>query len=524
MENSIVLDCTLRDGGYCNNWKFGRTNIQKIISGLIKSGVEIVECGFLTEKIKHDESLTQFNCLEDIEQILPSRRGNTCFVCMINYGSYDVTKLPVCDHTCINGIRVAFHKKDLKDAIQTCKIIKDKGYKVFIQPMLSMKYSDVEFIELISLCNQLSPYAFYIVDSFGTMKSKDLTRFFYLAENNLDSEILLGFHSHNNMQLAYSNAQELLRFDTSHKIVIDSSILGMGRGAGNLNTELFLGYLNENYGHAYKLSPLLDVIDEVLNDFYEKNYWGYSLTNYLSASYNAHPSYAIYFDSKKTLTVSAINDLFCMMDEDRKAEYDKDYAEQLYIQYMSQNKKETDVYELLRKELRHKMVLIIAPGKSIDIEKEKILNFVKSNEVIVIDVNFECDYLKPDYIFVSNLRRFKELNIKKNQKYIFTSNIIDFEAGYEVNYSDLLIPIESIEDNAGMMVLKLLNKLEVDHVYIAGIDGYSSNMKDNFALENMMISAKEEYIDRVNLGMKTYLNELQKKMDITFITSTRIIV
>lgn len=191
---------------------------------------------------------------------------------------------------------------------------------------------------------------------------------------------------------------------------------------------------------------------------------------------------------------------------------------------MSQNKKETDVYELLRKDLRHKMVLIIAPGKSIDIEKEKILSFVKSNEVIVIDVNFECDYLKPDYIFVSNLRRFKELNIKKNQKYIFTSNIIDFEAGYEVNYSDLLIPIESIEDNAGMMALKLLNKLEVDHVYIAGIDGYSSNMKDNFALENMMISAKEEYIDRVNLGMKTYLNELQKKMDITFITSTRIIV
>lgn len=120
------------------------------------------------------------------------------------------------------------------------------------------------------------------------------------------------------MQLAYSNAQTLVGLETNRNILIDSSIYGMGRGAGNLNTELFIQYLNENSDGNYELKPLLIVIDEILNIFYQKNYWGYSLPNYISAVHNAHPNYASFLDDKKTLTVEEMNEIFDMMDDEKR--------------------------------------------------------------------------------------------------------------------------------------------------------------------------------------------------------------
>ena len=116
----------------------------------------------------------------------------------------------------------------------------------------------------------MGPYAFYIVDSFGMMKEKDLIRLFYTVEHNLSESICIGFHSHKNMQLAYSNCLSLTQVQSNRSIIIDASIYGMGRGAGNLNTELFTEYLNETHNATYKLKPLLTIVDEILDDFYKK--------------------------------------------------------------------------------------------------------------------------------------------------------------------------------------------------------------------------------------------------------------
>ena len=127
-----------------------------------------------------------------------------------------------------------------------------------------MSYSDEEFLTLIKAANELKPYAFYIVDSFGMMNGRDLIRLFYMLEHNLDDSIKIGFHSHNNMQLAFSNAQQLVSIQTNREIIIDSTIYGMGRGAGNLNSELFIEYLNGISNSNYNIKPLLKIIDEIL--------------------------------------------------------------------------------------------------------------------------------------------------------------------------------------------------------------------------------------------------------------------
>ena len=74
----------------------------------------------------------------------------------------------------------------MQQALELCRKILEKGYLVFVQPMVSASYSDEEFIQLIQSVNEIQPYAFYIVDSFGMMKEKDLARFFYMVEHNLD--------------------------------------------------------------------------------------------------------------------------------------------------------------------------------------------------------------------------------------------------------------------------------------------------------------------------------------------------
>ena len=238
MNKVQVLDCTLRDGGYCNEWEFGFENSKKILIGLVEANVEIIECGFITNRVTYNPEITKFNTIYEMAKIIPENRKGKMFVAMMNYGEYEIEDLSDYDGSSIDGIRVAFHKKDFAEAIKFCKRLKDKGYHVFVQAMVSLSYTDKEFLDLISSVNEIDPYAFYIVDSFGMMKEKDLLRLFYMIENNLKDNIWIGFHSHNNMQLAYSNAQRLITIQTNRNLIIDSTIMGMGRGAGNLNTEL----------------------------------------------------------------------------------------------------------------------------------------------------------------------------------------------------------------------------------------------------------------------------------------------
>ena len=252
--------------------------------------------------------------------------------------------------------------------------------------MVSVSYSDEEFLDLIKRVNDIEPYAFYIVDSFGMMKRKDLTRFFYLVEHNLKESIFIGFHSHNNMQLAYSNAQSLVDMHTDRGMIIDSSVYGMGRGAGNLNTELFVEYLNENADGKYDIKPLLVIIDEILNEFYQRNYWGYSLPNYLSASHNAHPNYAGYLDDKKTLTVESMNQIFDMMDEEKKYTFDKTYIEEIYLKFMTTGSIQEEHKSELNNVFSGKKVLLIAPGKSSVDERQKICEFSRQDDVITVRV------------------------------------------------------------------------------------------------------------------------------------------
>jgi 4-hydroxy 2-oxovalerate aldolase len=521
MNTIHELDCTLRDGGYCNNWEFGFENIRKIISGLVDANLDIIECGFLTNKTEYNSEITKFTNLNQIASVIPHNHHEKLFVAMMNYGEYDCGDLPEFDGTTLDGIRVAFHKKDLLNALDDCKIIKSKGYKVCVQAMVSLCYTDNEFLDLINRVNEIEPYAFYIVDSFGMMKRKDLTRLFYMVEHNLKDTIWIGFHSHNNMQLAYSNAQSLVDIQTNRNLIIDSSVYGMGRGAGNLNTELFLDYLNENAGKKYEIQPLLNIIDEILNKFYQKNYWGYSLPNYLSALHYAHPSYAEYLDDKKTLTVESMNEIFDRMDQSKCFEFDKNYIEQVYVKYLETGK----VHDAHKGELvaavKNKTVLLIGPGKSSVDEKEKIIAYSKVPNVVSVSVNYDYSFVTTHFVFLSNLRRFRELALTSRGKCLVTSNIPSEGVYLQTKYQDLLNDIDVVRDNAGLMAAKFFMTMGVSKIVFAGFDGYSHDATDNYAEQKMSVVRGNALLDEINDGMSRVIEQYRKLVNIEFLTKPR---
>jgi 4-hydroxy 2-oxovalerate aldolase len=208
--------------------------------------------------------------VEEITPFIPDDRKTSMYVAMACYGEYSLDKLSYYDGSSVEGIRVTFHYNEIEEALEYCRQIKEKGYKLFIQPVGTTSYSDEQLISLIKKVNELQAYSFYLVDTLGLMTQDDIMRMFYLIDHNLDKSINIGFHSHNNLQLSFSNCQVFVRLKTDRTISLDSSVYGMGRGAGNLNTELIANYINENSSRKYIIEPLLEIVDEFIAHIREK--------------------------------------------------------------------------------------------------------------------------------------------------------------------------------------------------------------------------------------------------------------
>jgi len=519
-----VLDCTLRDGGYCNNWTFGQENICKIISGLSDAKIDIIECGFITNRENYNRERTKFTDFNQIDKIIPLKMGEKKLVVMINYGEYSETDIPNSRDTNVSGIRIAFHKHDMVNAIQFCYKLKQKGYDVFLQPMVTMNYSEEDFISMIKISNELEPYAFYLVDSFGTMNEIELLKYYNIAKKYVNSNIKIGFHSHNNLQSAFSNALLFVNEKDNHELIVDCSVYGMGRGAGNLNSELFLNWLNDRKLSNYEIKPILKIMDDVIQRFYEEKPWGYSLSNYISARHNVHPNYASYLSERGTLTYNEMDEIISLISEEKSCEFDKAYIKSLYMKFMTKNTVSgMEVYKII-KTTHNKEILIIAPGKSALDQSKQILDFIDKNKPIVIGVNHNYILRDCDYIFVSNIRRFNQLKTELLNKTIATSNIGAKNVLAEIEYDKLINKEENVGDNAGLMALKFVKDiLGSNRVYVAGLDGYVYDFRENYESEDIFYNATKEYFDSINIGMKKVINEYSRDMEIKFITMSNLI-
>lgn len=521
-NKTLLLDCTLRDGGYINNWMFGRIAIGKIISGLIMAKIDIIELGFLKGDIS-DINCTLYQEMTDANRNIDGMaEEGPKFAVMIDMNeppSFERIENYVGNNVSI--VRVIFKKNKIELAKKYAEYLYMQGYDVYVQPVGIDQYTDIELLKLVEKFNNLSISAFYIVDSFGVLNRRDFLRAVYLIDNNLRDEISLGYHSHNNLQQAFGNAQALNELNLDRECIIDASIFGMGRGAGNLNEELFASYLNYSNNNNYNIEPLLEVIDRYINKIYEKNRWGYSVPLYLSALNHCHPNYALYYSSKYTLSEKSLNELFRMMKNEDKCSYSINTAERIYQEYMDVNVNDNDSIALLRNQLIKKDVLVIAPGNSINKYKDELIAMSQRGNVITISVNFVPQNVMTDYVFCSNERRYYEL--QKMDNIIITSNIrTECKEHLIVNYSSLCGIDNVYNDNATIMLMKLLVTIGIREVYVAGLDGYSASSKSNYSDNDMEFQKTVEEVERKNNAIRDGMERIERRIKCNFVTDTKV--
>lgn len=314
MNNDIkILDCTLRDGGYVNDWQFGDDVAQDICQLISQTGVDYFEVGFI-KLCDYVQDKIQFSEMSQITNLFKPTKQKLSLIVEVGYG-YPVSAFPEHSENTVDLVRVIMWKRMLKEGLEYCRQLKQKGYEVSVQATRTEQYSLGEFADVCKMFNEINPDALYIVDTFGLLTKEELLEYATVADQNLASVIRLGYHAHNNMQQAFSNAVAFMEHPWQHNIMLDASVYGMGRGAGNLCMELLLQYMNEKQGGMYDVTPLYEIMDKYLMPFYEKSPWGYSMPYQLSAISGRNPSYVSYM-LKQGLSILQIAKVFQIMREE----------------------------------------------------------------------------------------------------------------------------------------------------------------------------------------------------------------
>lgn len=334
VDNIEVLDCTLRDGGHVNNAEFGRGNILKIETALVKSKVDIIELGFLKDgEFSLDQS--NYSRMEDAYENLSHINEKRKFSVMIRPDWYDISQLSPRSGD-ISLIRFAFYLKDIGLTKKYANIARDLGYDFTLNPVNIMSYTDGDLDFVLKEADELKPYVVNIVDTFGSIQSKDLERIYHFYEKNLSMDIRIGLHLHENMSSAFMLMQHSLEIKNPRRmVVIDGSLLGMGRIPGNLPIEMLLDYMNTYRGHNYDLMPVLEVISNVIEPEKKKRGWGYHPAYYFTGKYQIHRSYAEYYiDNRKDLTLADMLGIFNLLKDDAsKRDFSEDRAENYVERY-----------------------------------------------------------------------------------------------------------------------------------------------------------------------------------------------
>lgn len=531
MNHMKVLDCTLRDGGYLVDSCFGEHAIKGIIKNLSDAGVDVIECGFLKDSAGEKGS-TICKDAKGFRTYLKGKKKDVSYVALADYSRYHIENLESYDGSSIDGVRACFFKEERWDVIPFCREVIEKGYRLYVQPVDILSYTDSELLELMEWVNELNPETFSIVDTFGSMFMDDLERLLRLVNHNLLPTIKIGFHSHNNLQLSFALAQLFteLTMRLGRKGVIDGTLLGMGRGAGNTNTELVTQFLYTKYGARYDMDLILDTIDTYIEPIKTETVWGYNPQMFLAGIFSAHVNNLQYLSEKSSLKTKDIRWILNGYGREARKKYDYTKLEQSYLDYLDGTGCSEKGWKALEEKLRNQKILVMAPGKSIETYEKEINALIEKEAPLLIAVNCLPVAFEPAYIYFSNKQRYAYWqNDERFDLYrkILGSNIKPEEAQkeneYIINIKELLKCGYDNLDNSVIMLLRLLNSMGVSDIYMAGFDGFSSDIKKDYA-EALLPTGSKNSQKRNQEILEMFMDFYQSKNDsinIYFVTPSK---
>ncbi|WP_438431687.1 aldolase catalytic domain-containing protein [Gorillibacterium sp. sgz500922] len=283
-----ILDCTIRDGGLVNNWDFSADFVKALYKGLSEAGVEYMEIGYKNSaKLLKGAEAGPWRYLDEafLREVIPHKSA-TKLSALVDIGRVDENDILPREESVLDLIRVACYVRDVGKGLELVNTFHDKGYETSINIMALSHVLEHELEEALAKIAESPVDIVYVVDSYGSMDPRDyglmVDKFRELLPNKQ-----LGIHAHNNLQLAFANT--ITGIDHG-AVFADASVFGMGRAAGNCNTELLISHLGST---RYELRPVLQVIEEHMIDIRRKWEWGYNIPYMVSGVFDEHPRMAM---------------------------------------------------------------------------------------------------------------------------------------------------------------------------------------------------------------------------------------
>ena len=288
-----VLDATLRDGGLCNNFAFSDDFAKALYKMNIAAGVDYMEMGYKASKAMFDPAKFgkyKFCDEADLQKIVGDHKSGMKLSVMADVGRTDFKKdIGDKKNSVVDMVRVACYINEIPAAIEMLEYCAKKGYETAVNVMAVSKARDEEIDAALEMLGQSPADCIYLVDSYGSLYPEQVAKLtLKYLEAGEKYKKSIGVHAHNNQQLAFGNTIEAASWGAS---MLDATVNGMGRGAGNCSMELLLGFLKNP---KYHLPPVLRFItDYMLPRRQQGVVWGYDIPYLLTGRLNMHPSSAI---------------------------------------------------------------------------------------------------------------------------------------------------------------------------------------------------------------------------------------
>lgn len=293
-----VLDCTVRDGGLMNDHQFDDETVRGIYNACVASGIDYMEMGYKASKrifAPAQFGKWKFCDEDDIRRIVGENDTPLKLSVMADAERTDYHEdiLPR-DRSVFDMVRVATYIHQIPTALDMVKDAHDKGYETTLNLMAVSTVREHELDQALELMAESEAEAIYLVDSYGAFYSEQIA---YLVRKYLQytgpAGKEVGIHTHNNQMLAYANTIEAIIQGAN---MLDASMAGLGRGAGNCPIELLVGFL---HNPKFRLRPILECIQTYIEPKRQVWRWGFDIPYMITGMLNQHPRAAIKFNESE---------------------------------------------------------------------------------------------------------------------------------------------------------------------------------------------------------------------------------
>jgi len=284
-----VIDCTVRDGGLMNKWQFSDDFVKAVYQACVEGGIDYMEIGYKSSEKAYSRAENgpwKFCDEKDVRRIVGNNKTGTKISVMVDIGRVEIENIPPKKDSVIDMIRVATYVHQMDKAIYMAEHCIDKGYETTINLMAVSKVNERDLDEALADVAKSRVPVFYLVDSFGSLYCEQIELLAKKYADKLKGKTI-GIHAHNNMQLAFSNTVTAIIHGCN---MLDATLLGLGRGAGNCPIEILIAFLKNP---KYRLLPLFQAIQDYILPLQKEIDWGYHIPYLVTGAMNEHPKEAM---------------------------------------------------------------------------------------------------------------------------------------------------------------------------------------------------------------------------------------